>query len=198
MSQDKKSDAIIRAALKRFVHFGVAKTTMNEIAGDLAISKASLYYYFPDKISLFSAVLQSISESNREKVETVLAAEPDPSAGIIYYLEQRTEFILNFYNVLEFLKSGAAVTGELKPLFDTVRRKELALITSLFEKGRQAKRFMIEDSRKTAELFFDTLEGFRYSQLLHNQGFFPDKKQFQSILKREKEFSVIFLKGIGK
>lgn len=198
MSQDKKSEAIIRAALKRFIHFGVAKTTMNEIAGDLAISKASLYYYFPDKLSLFAAVLQSISETNRDKVEAALAAEPDPSRGLIYYLEQRTEFILNYYNVLEFLKSGAAITGELKPLFDSVRRKELALITSLFEKGRLAKRFMIEDSRKTAELFFDTLEGFRYNQLLHNPGFFPDKKQFQTILKREKEFSVIFLKGIGK
>lgn len=198
MSQDKKSEAIIRAALKRFVHFGVAKTTMNEIAQDLAISKASLYYYFPDKLSLFAAVLQSISDINREKVEKTLAEENDPARGLIYYLEQRTDFILNYYNVLEFLKSGSAITGELKPLFDTVRRKELALINSLFEKGKQMNILKIEDSRKTAELFFDTLEGFRYSQLMHNQGFFPDKKQFQTILKREKEFSVIFLKGIGK
>ncbi|MGI8637960.1 MAG: TetR/AcrR family transcriptional regulator, partial [Segetibacter sp.] len=44
MAQDKKRDVIIQAAQKRFSHFGVDKTTMNEIADDLSISKASLYY----------------------------------------------------------------------------------------------------------------------------------------------------------
>jgi TetR/AcrR family transcriptional regulator len=50
--QDKKKDQIIEAALNRFMHFGIPKTTMNEIADDLSISKALLYYYFPDKSSL--------------------------------------------------------------------------------------------------------------------------------------------------
>ena len=60
MIQDKKREAIIEAAKKRFSHFGVGKTTMNEIADDLSISKASLYYYFPDKLNLYAAVLQTI------------------------------------------------------------------------------------------------------------------------------------------
>lgn len=48
MSQDLKREAIIEAAIKRFAHFGVGKTTMTEIGNDLSLSKASLYYYFPD------------------------------------------------------------------------------------------------------------------------------------------------------
>jgi AcrR family transcriptional regulator len=63
MSQDKKKTLIIEAAQKRFSHFGVGKTTMNEIADDLSISKASLYYYFPDKLNLYAAVLQKIIEA---------------------------------------------------------------------------------------------------------------------------------------
>jgi len=32
-----------------FRRFGLAKVTMDEIAADLGISKAALYYYFPAK-----------------------------------------------------------------------------------------------------------------------------------------------------
>jgi len=68
MSQDQKREAIIEAALKRFAHFGVAKTTMTEIGNDLAISKASLYYYFPDKINLYAAFLKTIIEKRKQKL----------------------------------------------------------------------------------------------------------------------------------
>lgn len=46
---DKKREQIIEGAIKRFSHFGINKTTMNDIAEDLAVSKPSLYYYFPIK-----------------------------------------------------------------------------------------------------------------------------------------------------
>jgi TetR/AcrR family transcriptional repressor of mexJK operon len=46
---------------------------MAEIAADLTISKASLYYYFPDKRNLFAAVLQTITnpggKSGEEELE---------------------------------------------------------------------------------------------------------------------------------
>ncbi len=40
---DKKRDVIIEGAIKRFIHYGINKTTMNEIAEDLSVSKPSLY-----------------------------------------------------------------------------------------------------------------------------------------------------------
>src|SRR5215216_714245 len=99
MAQDKKRDAIIEAALKRFAHFGVAKTTMNEIAKDLKISKASLYYYFPDKLNLYAEVLKSIINSSETKgYSAVYENEEDPKKSILLYLEGRTDFIIKYYN----------------------------------------------------------------------------------------------------
>ncbi|MGY0038729.1 TetR/AcrR family transcriptional regulator [Pedobacter sp. NJ-S-72] len=57
---DKKRELIIEGAIKRFIHFGINKTTMNEIAEDLSVSKPSLYYYFPDKTSLILGVVERI------------------------------------------------------------------------------------------------------------------------------------------
>ena len=51
IDKSKKLKLIIEASQKRFGIFGVEKTSMREIADDLKLSKASLYYYFPDKES---------------------------------------------------------------------------------------------------------------------------------------------------
>ena len=57
-----KLDHILEAAIKRFSHFGVNKTTMTEIADDLAISKPALFYYFQDKNSLIAAVAEKLRD----------------------------------------------------------------------------------------------------------------------------------------
>lgn len=199
MSQDTKREAIIEAALKRFAHFGVAKTTMNEIAGDLAFSKASLYYYFPDKINLYAAVLKSISEKNVLQEADVLDRESDPWKAIALYLEKRTDFIIKYHHILEFLKTYTPMNmpPELENLFTHFREQELNRITGILDKGKVQGRFLIEDSRKTAELFYDFLEGFRYSVLSRSGMLFPEKKQFLAILKKEKAFARIFFNGLA-
>ena len=53
-----KMQQIIDVAQKRFGVYGLEKTSMREIAEDLNLSKASLYYYFPDKESLYRAVVE--------------------------------------------------------------------------------------------------------------------------------------------
>lgn len=199
MSQDQKREAIIEAALKRFAHFGVAKTTMNEIAGDLALSKASLYYYFPDKINLYAAVLKSISEDNARREAGVLEKESDPHKAVAMYLEKRTDFIIKYHHILEFLKTYSPMNmpPELESLFTQFRQDELTRVTAILEKGKAQGLFHIEDARKTAELFYDFLEGFRLASLSRSGLLFPDKKQFLNILKKEKEFARIFFNGLS-
>ncbi|RYF85796.1 MAG: TetR/AcrR family transcriptional regulator [Chitinophagaceae bacterium] len=198
MAQDQKQSAIIEAAIKRFAHFGVSKTTMTEIATDLSLSKASLYYYFPDKLSLYAAVFQTITEAGAAEHEQELANEGNPFKAIAYFLERRTEFIIKYHNILEYLRtfSPSNIPAELQPVFAQLKKRELQRLTSIIEKGVKAGLFRIKDSKKTAELFFDFLEGFRTSFLLNTPNFFPDKKQFQVILKKELEFAVIFFNGL--
>lgn len=62
-----KLDIILNAAQKRFGHYGLCKTTMNEIAADVGMGKASLYYYFPDKEAVFQAVIKKNRKSFCQK-----------------------------------------------------------------------------------------------------------------------------------
>jgi TetR/AcrR family transcriptional regulator len=198
MAQDQKQQAIIEAAIKRFAHFGVAKTTMTEIATDLSLSKASLYYYFPDKLSLYAAVITTITEEGAAEDDSAIAKEKDPFRAIEFFLERRTEFIIKYHNLLEYLKtfSPSSIPAELQPVFAQLRKRELQRLTDIIGKGLASGLFKIKDAKKTAELFFDFLEGFRKSFLLNSPNLFPDKKQFGAILKKETEFARIFFNGL--
>jgi TetR/AcrR family transcriptional regulator len=198
MALDNKQVSIVEAAIKRFAHFGVAKTTMTEIATDLSLSKASLYYYFPDKLNLYGAVLQYIADLDAREHEKALEKENDPFKAIIIYLEHRTGFIIKYYNILEFLKtiSPSKIPEELQSIFSNLKKRELHRLFLIINKGVQSGIFKIKDVKKTTELFFDFLDGFRTSFIINTNQFFPDKKQFRALLNRETEFALIFLNGL--
>ena len=198
MAQDQKQEAIIEAAIKRFAHFGVSKTTMSEIAADLSLSKASRYYYFPDKLNLYAAVFRTITDAGAANDDQVLTQEKDPFKAVVFFLERRTEFIIKYHNILEYLKtfSPSKIPAELQPIFAHLRKRELQRLTVIIESGVRSGLFKIKDVKKTAELFFDFLEGFRTAFLIDSSTLFPDKKQFQAILKKETAFARIFFNGL--
>ena len=196
MAQDKKRESIIEAAQKRFLHFGVDKTTMNEIADDLSISKASLYYYFPDKLSLYGAVLKKIIEAE-QVIETALTNEKNVLKAIYKFLEARTESIIKNYNLLEYLRTiGTNVPAELQTIFNAARSRELNLMMKIIANGAESKSLTLKDPQKIAELLIDCLEGLRLAAFSRKANFFPDKDQFYELLKREKGFVSIFVKGL--
>jgi len=198
MAQDGKQEAIIEAAIKRFAHFGVAKTTMAEIAADLSLSKASLYYYFPDKLNLYAAVFQKITTDGAAEDDKLLEAEKDPFKAIDWFLQKRTAFIVQYQNIIEFIKTfgPARIPPELEPVFNQLKKRELKRLTGIIQKGIDGGIFPLEEASRVASLFFDFLEGFRTARLLDNKQFFPDKKQLQAILRQEQAFARIFFNGL--
>ncbi len=69
-----KEQLILEAAQKRFGMYGIEKTSMREIADDLKLSKASLYYYFPDKESLYRAVIEKEQGEFIERIRERMTA----------------------------------------------------------------------------------------------------------------------------
>ncbi len=55
---DEKKENIKKSALQVFIKYGYNKTTMDDIAENVGIKKNSLYYYFPNKESLFEEIVQ--------------------------------------------------------------------------------------------------------------------------------------------
>ena len=54
--------AILQTARRRFLQWGYSGTSTSTLAADLGMTKAALYYHFPDKESLFLAVVSNYLE----------------------------------------------------------------------------------------------------------------------------------------
>ena len=70
LENDRKTQ-IIKAAVKRFSKHGLGKTTLDEIARDLRIGKATIYHYFISKESLFYSSIEWESEQFIEEVRSI-------------------------------------------------------------------------------------------------------------------------------
>ncbi|HQJ47148.1 MAG TPA: TetR/AcrR family transcriptional regulator, partial [Ignavibacteriaceae bacterium] len=76
MPNERKSQ-IIKAAAKRFARHGLAKTTLDEVARDIRIGKATIYHYFISKDELYFATLKWECENFIETIKSVFAAEDE-------------------------------------------------------------------------------------------------------------------------
>src|SRR5579872_3629151 len=96
--QDIKREKILESAYQQFLHYGYSKTTMNEIAGALSMSKALLYYYFPDKSQLYIAVTRKLANDYLKTLQDNLSQITDLKEAFVCQIDHHHNFIVNNYN----------------------------------------------------------------------------------------------------
>ncbi len=72
MQENPKRQAILAAAHTQFRQYGYRKTSMEDIAQELGISRASLYSYFENKDEIFRCVSMSLHEQALAEVRSCL------------------------------------------------------------------------------------------------------------------------------
>ncbi|UKJ09037.1 TetR/AcrR family transcriptional regulator [Solitalea lacus] len=196
-NQDIKRDKIIEVATKRFAHYGHSKTTMNEIADDLSMSKALLYYYFPDKSALYFAVLEQLFDAHAAEIKREIEYASSSTDALGIYLRKRHEFIKKYYILLEFNKSFSREGfAQKRAQFASIREKEKSFLTSILNQGIKSGEFKITDPLQTEELIFDALLGLRLVVLEYNNSPQPDDELFNLILEKQQMLSELIIKGL--
>ena len=197
-NQDKKKIIIIEAALKRFAHYGLSKTTMSEIAKDISLSKALLYYYFPDKISLYVSTMEYLMQKiSRETVKSIDKASTSREA-VLKLLQKRQSYIQKYYNLFESsLTIGSDLPDDLYDKFSKAKAFEKIIINSLLTRGIANKELVMDDPKLTTEIFIDAISGIHFNILAKDKSIFPGKDQFKEIFYKEKIFADIFLAGLA-
>ncbi len=76
----QRHQRILDAATRVFSTKGYHGTLVDEIAAEANTSKGGVYFHFPNKQAIFLALLDRLAHILRERVETAVAAEPDPIA----------------------------------------------------------------------------------------------------------------------
>ena len=79
----ERPQEILNAALAQFVETGFSGTRLDDVARRAGLSKAAIYLYFDDKLSLFQGVIRQAITANLMTVETMLAAHRGPVADLL-------------------------------------------------------------------------------------------------------------------
>jgi AcrR family transcriptional regulator len=194
-----KIQLIIDAAQKRFGVYGIEKTSMREIADDLKLSKASLYYYFPDKESLYRAVVE---KEQNEFVVRILEKILNISKPELLLREYAVSRLSYFRTLLNLSRLRFEAYSDLKPVFKEsiilFKEKEKEIIVKIFEKGILNGVFSIEDTYQTASLFLDLLKGLRISVVNNKETMFIEQEEFDKLLEKTIAFTNIFIGGLKR
>jgi AcrR family transcriptional regulator len=182
-------EKILQVAAKLFVRQGYTATSVNQIAAEAGIGKATVYHHFPDKQAIAFSLLDRSSARVRDALSAV-SAEADP--------RRRIEAI-----------AGAALRlrAESFDLFQVIRREvpdsrtrmhaQLAAIllgysvqvTEAIEAGIRQKVFRPVDPAAAARMLLTMVTGLYVQIYLSGDRFPAPEKALHSMLE-------IFLRGI--
>jgi AcrR family transcriptional regulator len=192
-----KAQLIVEAAQKRFGLYGVEKTSMQEIADDLKLSKASLYYYFPDKENLYKAVIEKEQNEFIAIIQEKILKIQEPELLLRDYVKTRLSY---FRKLLNLSRLRLEAYSDLKPVFretlSLFKEKEKEIIIKIFENGISNRIFFIKDTDQTATLFLDLLKGLRISAVNDKKSLFIEQEEYDRLMENTIAFTDIFIKGL--
>ena len=84
---DTREQQLLAIARRLFAHQGYDRTALRDIAEAAGITKAALYYYFPNKDALFERVVLDSLQILVDDVAAAVARETTPTARIRAYME---------------------------------------------------------------------------------------------------------------
>ncbi|MDF2431845.1 MAG: TetR/AcrR family transcriptional regulator [Mucilaginibacter sp.] len=196
--QDIKKEKILDAAHQRFLHFGYSKTTMNEIAGDLSLSKALLYYYFPDKSQLYVAVMRKVAN----EYLNILKSKANTFNGLKevfeFQINTQHDFLVNNYNFFDFFRLNEQnLPDMIWEIVDHVRQSEIDLLVDAINvEAGKGKLKAVNNPGEIVSLLLDALQGVRVSSSSNRKVMFHNKEDLDEIRAKRLLLTDIFIKGL--
>lgn len=129
-----RTDQIADAALRLFARYGYKRSSMDDIAREAGLAKATLYLHFKGKDDVFRAMLDLLGRRVEARCREVVAGQ-GPFA-------QRLAALLQAHHGLAYASFG---TGEhlveLKAVMNTIATRELQAFEQIFTRfGRELLR----------------------------------------------------------
>jgi AcrR family transcriptional regulator len=174
---DDKRQRILLAARKRFRHYGVRKTTMQEIARDAGVAVGTLYLYFKDKDDLLIAGTDEYVTRHRRRAGAILSSGGSAADKLRRYVLDR------------FRASRATRSGDVGPAAELLRevlrvRPERPLeegrmmaenFARILRQGVESGEFHSADPERDARVFMYSL-AFLFPAAVRERAYMPTEK----------------------
>jgi AcrR family transcriptional regulator len=137
--------AILDSASQLFRHFGLQKTTMEDIAREAGKGKSTLYYYYKNKEEIFDAVIQKEKDKIFRTLQQAVNKEETAQKKLEVFLSTKFRLLKEMANLYK------VVIGEMrdcKALQHTIRVQydnlELSILKNILQYGTGSGEFQYQ------------------------------------------------------
>ena len=125
-----KSDRILKAASECFMRYGFKRTSMNDIAESVGISRGALYLLFQNKEEIFRTVLENLHGQAILRAEAALQSEIKFGERLMAAFEGKDLEILGLVydspHGIELMEMSSAISADI---FQTAQQRFVELLT---------------------------------------------------------------------
>ena len=99
MESPEKKDEILKAANECFSRYGYEKTTLDDIGKLVGLNKASLYYYYKNKESIFAEVVNIEMNKFITEIEKKIEKIDNCKDKVIAFIKGKIDFFSELVNI---------------------------------------------------------------------------------------------------
>ena len=156
MKHRENIETIYQTALEIFAQFGFAKTTMEDIAGRLGMTKGNLYLYAKNKQDLYHKTAGHALLKWQGRVAEAIAGETDVKKKFLAMCFKAVEYLENDKHLRDLLVKDPEIFPMFpaKDPFDEINHNSVEMIKSILNQGIAEGVFRTFDIDRISEVVF--------------------------------------------
>lgn len=149
-------ERLLDAARKRFGRYGVRKTTVDEIAKDAGLARATVYLHFRSKRDLYRELLGADTAQLVAEIEDAMTRHDDPLERIRALFRATLSHYQNNTVLRDAMREDPelALAADTRPIRGKHEARVLELLTSAIDEGVRNGTFRSVSPPQTAYVMF--------------------------------------------
>jgi AcrR family transcriptional regulator len=151
-------ETILGHAARLFAEQGYERTSLQDVARAVGLSKAAIYHYYPTKQVIYEAIVTDLLVNLTIHVRVRVEAEVEHRERLRAFMESHAEYFEQNHSAFVTLLHGVSGIGRPQtPGQIAVRDEYEDLLRSLLAEGKAAGAFVVEDTHVCARAVLSML-----------------------------------------
>jgi AcrR family transcriptional regulator len=192
MGNQERTTQIFDAALKIFARYGYKKTTVEDIARDVGMTKGNLYFYFKDKRDLYNQAVAHALLKWQSRVAAAVEQQDDVADKFVTLAAKSYEYLSeddDLRTIITNDPSIQAVSPE-EDRFPQIGQASVQMLRRILQQGVDQGRFRTIDVEYITGFLYSIYVMFIIKTYIRSEG--------QSALKMYQEGVDVILHGLLK
>ncbi len=172
MTKTDKQQDIFNAALKLFARLGFKKTTVEDVAAEVGMTKSNLYFYVANKRELYDHTVGNALREWRDSVATAILVKDDAVEKFKVMAVKSFEYLSNHEELRSILimDPGIFTLSPAEDRFYEINQGAMLLIKNILVQGIKEGRFYKVDVDHMTELLFSIYIMFLIKTYIKSEG----------------------------